>query len=215
MHKNLADDHSREQFQVDRIAFFSDAVIAIAITLLVLEIKIPSIGKNASWHDIQTVYSKQLIHPFLGLFLSFFMIGRLWIRHHELFEFITHCNRILIRYNLYFLFSIVLLPVSTVFMMDKDNPKGVGSVVFIMNLGLCQLFFVFLLQTILNKMNIFYSRDVLEKIRRQRSDCLLFMAFLFVLAILILTKVEWAGYFIYLFTAFLILRRLKYGGPHH
>jgi uncharacterized membrane protein len=38
--------HSRTQFQIDRIAFFSDAVIAIALTLMILEIKIPELKRH-------------------------------------------------------------------------------------------------------------------------------------------------------------------------
>src|SRR6266700_1994358 len=209
MHPKHTVPHTRKQFQVDRIAFFSDAIIAIAITLLVLEIKIPAIGKNASWNELRTVYSKQLIFPLLGMLFSFFMIGRLWIRHHELFEYITSYNNMLIRYNLYFLFSIVLLPVSTTFMMNNDNPKEISAIVFMINLALCHFFFLLLLSVIMNKKNHFYEHDALPVMRQQKQDCLLFLCFLLALSLISIFKVEWSQYVVYLFFIYRLYRRIR------
>src|SRR5882724_1687772 len=202
MHEKPHQHHTREQFQVDRLAFFSDAIIAIAITLLVLEIKIPSLGEHATWQQVRTVYIRQLFYPFMGLFLSFLIIGRLWMRHHEIFEHITAYNRTLIRFNLYFLFSVVLLPVSTMFMMDENNPKQISTVVFIFNLALCHLFFLLLLQIIMNKKNHFYTSDAEPIIRRQQLDCLEFLIFLVIIASMTIYNPLWIQYFVYVFVAF-------------
>lgn len=182
----------RTQFQVDRIAFFSDAIIAIAITLLVIEIKIPSVGKNTSWHEIQTVYSNKLLFPVLALLFSFFVIGRLWMRHHELFEHVINYNNTLIRFNLFFLFSIVLLPVSTMFMMDADNPEMIRIFVYLCNLGLCQLFFFLLLVVITKKKNQFFDQNGNVIIKKQKQDCLLFLSFLLIALLLLLTFPKYA-----------------------
>ena len=82
--------HTRTQFQIDRLAFFSDAVIAIAITILVLEIKIPEVGSNISWTQIKIQYGNKLLMQLIPLFVCFITIGNLWLRHHELFEHIIN-----------------------------------------------------------------------------------------------------------------------------
>ena len=49
-------EHNRTQFQIDRIAFFSDAVIAIALTLMILEIKIPEMDRDMTIRMILNKY---------------------------------------------------------------------------------------------------------------------------------------------------------------
>ncbi|MGI8951308.1 MAG: TMEM175 family protein [Chitinophagaceae bacterium] len=74
---NNQSSHSRTQFQIDRIAFFSDAVIAIAITLLVLEIKIPEFNDNISWAQIKQQYGHKLLIQLIALFVCLITIGNL------------------------------------------------------------------------------------------------------------------------------------------
>jgi uncharacterized membrane protein len=137
--------HDRGQFQVDRIAFFSDAIIAIASTLLILEFKIPPLGRNHSWSEIRIQYSGRLIIPILGLILSFYSISRLWIKHHTLFEKLTRYNKRLLITNQVFLFLIMILPVTTSFMLEDDNPFFLRLFVYLTNLGLCNIVYYILL----------------------------------------------------------------------
>ena len=105
MQQSKETKHNRTQFQVDRIAFFSDAVIAIAITLMVLEVKIPELGKDITVRQIFEKYTENIVLHILALLIGFIVIGNLWMRHHELFEHIINYNKKLVRINLYFLFS--------------------------------------------------------------------------------------------------------------
>ena len=100
---------SKKEFQLERLILFSDAVFAIAITLLVIEIRVPEL------HDDYTdtaLLKKlgQLVPKFLGFIISFFIIGRYWVVHHTIFGFVTRYDAKLIRLNLFFLFTIVLMP---------------------------------------------------------------------------------------------------------
>jgi uncharacterized membrane protein len=104
----------RKEFQLDRLILFSDAVIAIAITLLVLEIKIPEAHGPIS--DRELLKELLLLYPkFFGFIFSFAMIGLYWMIHHRMFGFVTNYNTPLLRLNLLFLFFIALLPFSTGF----------------------------------------------------------------------------------------------------
>jgi uncharacterized membrane protein len=96
---------------------FSDAVFAIAITLLVIEIKIP--GKE----DLEGTVSDQsilialghLLPKFIGFLVSFMMIGLYWTVHHRMFGYVTNYTRKLLVLNLVFLFFVALMPFSTGF----------------------------------------------------------------------------------------------------
>jgi uncharacterized membrane protein len=95
----------------ERILFFSDAVFAIVITLLVLEIKVPHIA-NAT----DTLIRGELLHmipKFLGFIFSFFIIGLLWFEHHRIFRYINNYNAGLIWRNLVFLLFISFIPFPT------------------------------------------------------------------------------------------------------
>jgi len=91
-----------------RVEIFSDAVFAIAITLLVLEFQVP----DGFTHN----QLGSLIHQwpvFLGYVLSFFTIGIYWITHHNLFNFIKKTNKTMMLLNLLFLMSVCFLPYPT------------------------------------------------------------------------------------------------------
>ncbi|WP_315818872.1 TMEM175 family protein [Paraflavitalea speifideaquila] len=81
---------------------FSDAVFAIAITLLVIEIKVPELEQE---HLTEGALLKSLEHLFpkiIGFLISFFLIGNYWMVHHRLFGFVIDYNRKLLWMNLLF-----------------------------------------------------------------------------------------------------------------
>ena len=102
----------RKEFQLDRLILFSDAVIAIAITLLVLEIKIPESRDVISDREILSELY-HLFPKFYSFIISFTMIGLYWRVHHRMFGYVTDYNNKILQYNLLFLFFIAILPFST------------------------------------------------------------------------------------------------------
>lgn len=95
----------------ERIVFFSDAVFAIVITLLVLEIKVPHLNEFSEANLRGELLN--LIPKFSGFLASFFIIGLMWFEHHRIFQYIKNYNGGLIWRNLVFLLSISFIPFPT------------------------------------------------------------------------------------------------------
>jgi uncharacterized membrane protein len=108
MKKHL-DPLVEKDFELERISLFSDAVFAIAITLLVIEIKWPELPENGARIQWDKVLAPTLF-SFIGFILSFFFIGRFWQVHLRLFRLVRKYDEGLISRNLLFLFFIVTFP---------------------------------------------------------------------------------------------------------
>jgi uncharacterized membrane protein len=108
-----ADEQEREASAVglERIVFFSDAVFAIGITLLVLDIHIPERGAvSAADLPAQVL---ELWPRVAAYILSFLVVGLFWMAHHRIFHYIRRFDTRLIWLNLLFLMTIAFLPVPT------------------------------------------------------------------------------------------------------
>ncbi len=128
-HSENPDKHPKQDFQVERIAFFSDAVVAIAITLLILEIKIPHISKDSTYSQILEQLAG-LQYGFLALVLSFIVIANYWIVHHLLFKHIINYNRRILWSNMIFLFTIIIFPFTISLFAESGDNKEVFSLAF-------------------------------------------------------------------------------------
>ena len=107
----MTDDH-RHKFSLERLVFFSDAVFAIAITLLVLEIRLPPLPFDASDAAIRAALWD--ISPKIsGFVLSFFVIAAYWEGHHRSFAFIVRVDRGLIWLNFLLLLTVSFMPFPT------------------------------------------------------------------------------------------------------
>jgi uncharacterized membrane protein len=96
----------------ERLVFFTDAVVAIALTLLVLPLTeiVPEVAA-AHGDPLEAVLGhQQQIWSFL---LSFVVISRQWVAHHRLFEHVRAYDSMLLAVNLIWLFTVVVLPFGT------------------------------------------------------------------------------------------------------
>lgn len=131
----------------ERLEMFSDGVFAIAITLLVLEIKIPNHEQLHEYHGLYH-YLLHLWPSFLGYFVGFLLIGIYWSNHHHLFlTLIKKTNHYFNLINIFFLMSIAIMPFSVAivsdFVTDPDNMSA-AVLVYCITLILPQIMLIIL-----------------------------------------------------------------------
>ena len=108
---------------LERILFFSDAVFAIAITLLALEIRLPPLPAQAT--NAQLLAALGALGPrYLSYAISFLAIGLLWMGHHRAFRHVDQYSSRLMFLNLLFLLSIGFLPFPTTVIGEFGNAVG-------------------------------------------------------------------------------------------
>lgn len=106
-----------------RVEAFSDGVMAIAITLLILEIKVPSLDvmtSSGAWAAIVPVIPK-----LIGFALSFLTISIFWVNHHHFMHPMKKTNAALLWYNNHLLFWIAVIPFATAFFGDYPGIPAV------------------------------------------------------------------------------------------
>ena len=110
----------RDGRELDRIVFFSDAVFAIAITLLVLDIKVPEIPDD----QVAAELPAQLLAlwpKYFGYVLSFVVIISFWNIHHTIFSTIRGYDKALIWQNSAFLMFVAVVPFPTALLSEYGN----------------------------------------------------------------------------------------------
>ncbi|GAA0357723.1 TMEM175 family protein [Microbispora corallina] len=110
-------DEEDRQHVRERLVFFSDAVIAIAMTLLALELPVPHGETNT---EVWRRFVELLPDEYLNFVISFAVIAAFWLAHHQYFRKIHVVDAALRRYNLGWLFLIVIVPFAT----RVDNEDG-------------------------------------------------------------------------------------------
>lgn len=99
-----------------RLEAFSDGVLAIIITIMILEIKVPE------GHEFANL--KPLIPKFLSYVLSFIYVGIYWNNHHYLIHGVTKISGKMLWANLHLLFWLSLIPVATGWMGEHNFAKA-------------------------------------------------------------------------------------------
>ncbi len=100
-----------------RLLAFSDGVLAIIITLMILEIHLPDLPPHASSQEVHKAFLGMLPH-LLAYLLSFTNLAIFWINHHTLFRIVLEADTGLLWHNCHMLFWASLVPLATAFLGD-------------------------------------------------------------------------------------------------
>lgn len=96
----------------NRIEALSDGIFAVAMTLMILDIRVPEIsGMLVSTELLPKLF--ELWPKFLVYAMSFVISGIYWVGQHNQFHYIRHSDRILLWINIFFLMFVVMIPFST------------------------------------------------------------------------------------------------------
>ncbi len=121
--------------QLDRVGAFSDGVFAVAITLLVLNIKVPDVPDDEG--NLADALN-DLIPDLQAYFIAFAVIGLFWFGHHVAWSRFTATTRRLVWANLLLLSLIALMPFTTA-LMGKYDGLSVAVIAYAVNVGLAAL----------------------------------------------------------------------------
>ncbi|MEU9987435.1 TMEM175 family protein [Streptomyces sp. NPDC048045] len=97
-----------------RVEAFSDGVFAIAITLLILEIKVPEAGEHGGlWRALADQWPS-----YAAYVVSFLVIGIMWVNHHQVFSYVARVDRTLMFLNLLLLMVVAAVPWPTAMLAE-------------------------------------------------------------------------------------------------
>jgi TMEM175 potassium channel family protein len=115
-----AGSREAEAIGLERLVFFSDAVFAIAITLLALEIRLPtetgSLTNEELLRELLSIWPK-----YLSYVISFLVIGSFWVAHHRKFRFIERFDGRLLYLNLLMLMFVAFIPFPTAVVSENAS----------------------------------------------------------------------------------------------
>lgn len=109
-----------DRLGLERLVFFADAVFAIALTLLALDIRLPDLLTQPNARSPISLLSQ---HP--GYAISLFVVGLYWVSHRHCCRFIRRYNDTFILLNLALLLCIALLPFATMVLEDYSQRRSV------------------------------------------------------------------------------------------
>jgi uncharacterized membrane protein len=126
----LDDEELESSFE--RVVFFSDAVFAIAITLLVIDLRVPDLPGDASSQAIadELIW---LAPRFFAFGLSFAVIGMYWLTHWRRFQLITHVTQRLVLINLVLLGTVAFIPFPTALIAQFGD--GLTTAIYALSVG--------------------------------------------------------------------------------
>ncbi|MGH2984832.1 MAG: TMEM175 family protein [Solirubrobacterales bacterium] len=146
----------------NRLEAFSDGVFAIAITLLVLELGVPT-GDDL-WHELKEEWPS-----FAAFFVSFWVIGIIWVNHHGVIDHLARADRPVLFLNLLLLMTVVFIPFPTALLAEhlkSGADEEVAAAVYSGAFVAMSIAYAFLWTYITNRKELLGVELTDEQIRR-------------------------------------------------
>jgi uncharacterized membrane protein len=186
----------KQRWETGRVEAFSDGVLAIAITLLVLEIHIDPSALSRPWRALADEWPS-----YLAFVTSFLTIGGVWLAHHGLFTRLRAVDPVLMRLNLLLLMAVSFLPFPTALMAEalreSESVERAAVVVYGVLAGIIELLMATASRYVASKPELLVagaSAPAVAERARGGIRAVLY-AVLLVLGILVFPKLAAFGYF--------------------
>ena len=126
--------YDRDSAEFARVLAFTDGLFAIAMTLLIVAVAVPHLDDGGSIHQMADALN-DLVPAFTSFFISFAVIGRYWLAHHQFVSLLRSMSQSFVALNLLYLAFIAFLPFPTALLGEYfENPLSI--VLYAINVGL-------------------------------------------------------------------------------
>ena len=163
-----------------RLEALGDGIFSVAMTILVIELKLPSVKGN-TWNDLLNALS-QTWTGILCYVISFVVLGIMWFGHRMMFEYITKTNRYFIFSGVLFYMMICFVPFSTRF-LAANTLHWYAILLYGLNLTLCNLTLYAQWQYGIHRPSL-HAREIPSEIRKEAKKLFLLSPVVYTIAIL-------------------------------
>jgi uncharacterized membrane protein len=129
-------DEHRLTMSANRLESLGDGIFSVAMTILVIELKVPSVQGNSLRDLLHALY--EIRQEIFCYFVSFIVLGIMWFGHRMVFEYISRTNRYFIFLGVLFYMVVCLVPFTTRF-LAADTLKWYAILMYGLNLSMCNL----------------------------------------------------------------------------
>ena len=194
-------DEHRLTMSANRLESFGDGIFSVAMTILVIELKIPTVQGNSLKDLLHALYETR--QELFCYFISFIVLGIMWFGHRMVFEYISKTNRYFIFLGVLFYMVVCLVPFSTRF-LAANTFKWYAILMYGLNLSMCNLtLFAQWMYGI--KRPTLHARILPAEVRKEATKLFLISPVLYAIAIAISFYIPLVSIIIYFITPILYL----------
>ncbi|MGC4107599.1 MAG: TMEM175 family protein [Thermomicrobiales bacterium] len=184
----------RKKRGFERFLLFTDAVVAIAITLLILPVV-----ERATDLDTDDLTISLIIHEsgsqIFGFLLSFVVIAVMWLRHQEIFQNVEVVNRPLVWVNLGWLLTIISLAFTTALTVQHGN-ESIAAPIYIANVALSSLMLTTAVTVLARRPELLYPDTPPHAVHLRSAWIATGLLAVAVVAVLVVPKISYFALFL-------------------
>lgn len=185
----------------NRLEALGDGIFSVAMTILVIELRIPLVKENSFRALLHGLY--EVRQELFCYFISFIVLGIMWFGHRMVFEYISRTNRYFIFLGVLFYMIVCLVPFSTRF-LAANTLQWYAILMYGLNLSGCNLT-LYAQWTYGIKRKTLHARILPDEVRKEARRLFLISPIMYAIAIIFSFFFPWISIGIYFFTPILYL----------
>ncbi|HSQ43940.1 MAG TPA: TMEM175 family protein [Ginsengibacter sp.] len=197
----MKNEPDRLTMSAGRLEALGDGIFSVAMTILAIELKIPSIEGNTLKDFLHGLYETR--QELFCYFISFIVLGIMWFGHRMVFEYIHRTNRYFIFLGVLFYMLVCLVPFSTRF-LAANTLKWFAILTYGLNLSSCNLALYAQWYYGIKRPSL-HERSLPAEVKKEANRLFLISPILYAIAITVSFYFPWISIAIYFFTPILYL----------